>query len=543
MVHEKHVYANPLDPLLCPCLGLGVWFCLNQGKFVETEKLFLQNDTKEGAASARYCGQLTKLLADFVDIVKNYVRVDHANTHGVRKGSATYVTSGTTCPPSTSSIANRGEWSLGKVLDVYWHFSAPGDSFLGRCLCGLNPSSSEFGMLPPHWILQDPLANDDIKEAMIMMYGSILDTWKDTANDPTGVLLLCLASVVHHSGWLQTVVSQSPSHPFNAIPLLNNSALIDRLQTLVTCNKTDSMKVATGIPPHIEQAITMQKLLTVCTKTLETVCEQTIRMKETMTEALEERALQSGNVTGARLEEMLVSFRDTILTEVTSRIEELKASGCRSVFEVQEEHREAPAIAAAQRLYRPFVYKGKFWDVPEDFEFPAGVTLDIGWKLWLTGLPQHQVLENDVLVNRPIKPFRKFQAHSLPKKVADTFKLHWRPLYQMMETELEIPGDSAAMVSEQITEAFTIGSQYMKSHVSYIFSSPQFRRNSSWTVATWSKHIKRSSIERYGTTSDKENLPEATRYNCNHRGPKRTRNVEPKARTKRARREPPPIQA
>ena len=38
--------------------------------------------------------------------------------HGVRKGST--VRSGTAMPVSFSSVAARGEWSMGKVLDVYW---------------------------------------------------------------------------------------------------------------------------------------------------------------------------------------------------------------------------------------------------------------------------------------------------------------------------------------------------------------------------------------------------------------------------------------
>jgi hypothetical protein len=52
----------------------------------------------------------------------------HKNTHGlvytgrgVRKGSATQASAGTTCPPPVSLIAARGEWSMGKVLDVYYH--------------------------------------------------------------------------------------------------------------------------------------------------------------------------------------------------------------------------------------------------------------------------------------------------------------------------------------------------------------------------------------------------------------------------------------
>jgi hypothetical protein len=62
------------------------------------------------------------------------------------------VTSGTTLPPPTSSIAAGGEWSLGQILDSYWHFAEPGDHYLGRCcLAGLDPNSVDFAILPPHF--------------------------------------------------------------------------------------------------------------------------------------------------------------------------------------------------------------------------------------------------------------------------------------------------------------------------------------------------------------------------------------------------------
>ena len=80
--------------------------------------------------------------------VSRYIRKNHFHPYGIHKGTATQATSGTTCPPSTASIANRGEWSLGSVLEVYWHFSEPGDQYLGRVLTGLDPNSANFGVLP-----------------------------------------------------------------------------------------------------------------------------------------------------------------------------------------------------------------------------------------------------------------------------------------------------------------------------------------------------------------------------------------------------------
>jgi len=130
-VHEKHIYANPFDALVSVYLALGVWLSLESSRFEETELLFQGDENGANAASQRYCSQLCELFKKYANVLMQFIRVDHANTHGIRKGSGTKASSGTTCPPPVSSIAARGEWSLGTILDLYWHFAEPGDTYLG----------------------------------------------------------------------------------------------------------------------------------------------------------------------------------------------------------------------------------------------------------------------------------------------------------------------------------------------------------------------------------------------------------------------------
>ena len=68
------------------------------------------------------------------------------------KVGGVFATSGTTCPPPVSSVAGRGEWSLGKVLDIYWTFAHAGDQYLGRLLSGLDPNSPDFACIPPNFV-------------------------------------------------------------------------------------------------------------------------------------------------------------------------------------------------------------------------------------------------------------------------------------------------------------------------------------------------------------------------------------------------------
>ena len=171
-VKDKHIYANPFNPLVCSFLALGVWFTLEAKRLSNTTSLFSDPKVKEDAPGNKYTSGLSQLLKANIGAVGNFIRRDHANAHGVRKGSASFASSGTTCPPSVSSIANRGDWSMGAVLDVYWHFSEPGDHFLGRVLAGLDPNKAEFATMPPHFMVEGNLMEDeDIKAAMIMMYG------------------------------------------------------------------------------------------------------------------------------------------------------------------------------------------------------------------------------------------------------------------------------------------------------------------------------------------------------------------------------------
>jgi hypothetical protein len=95
-----------------------------------------------------------------------------------------------TLPPPTSSIAACSKWSLGQILDIYWHFAEPGDHYLGCCLAGFDPNSLDFACLPPHFTVTNPMEHPQIREAIELMYGPALSKWAGTKDsDPT--VLLC----------------------------------------------------------------------------------------------------------------------------------------------------------------------------------------------------------------------------------------------------------------------------------------------------------------------------------------------------------------
>ena len=256
---EKNVYANPGNWKECFWTSLGIHIALNQELLSHSEKLFLMPGTKEGAAAARYQSQLIELINQESETVSYHIRLNHANAYGLRKGSATRATSGTTCPPPIPSIARRGEWSMGTVLDVYWHFSEPGDHYLGRILAGLDPLKESFSELPPHWKVTNPMDHPRIKEAANDVYGPIMDAHMTIDNNPKGLLLRCLACIVYHSDELLKVTLEIPGHNFTKISILHDPVLLSDLKELVTIDSTVGvMENPTGIPPHIHQAVQMK---------------------------------------------------------------------------------------------------------------------------------------------------------------------------------------------------------------------------------------------------------------------------------------------
>ena len=164
---QKNVYGHPFDYRLCYFTGLGVHIAIQKEKMKGTERLFLSNDAKEGTASKAYVEQLQSVVGRHKEELETHMSLSRFNPYGLRKGAATYATSGTTNAPSVPAIARRGEWSVGQVLDCHWHFLQTGDQHLGRVLTGLDPTSLDFDCIPPHFELDNPMDNPHVKLSLI----------------------------------------------------------------------------------------------------------------------------------------------------------------------------------------------------------------------------------------------------------------------------------------------------------------------------------------------------------------------------------------
>lgn len=84
--------------------------------------------------------------------------------------------------------------------------------------------------------------------------------------------------------------------------------------------------------------------------------------------------------------------------------------------------------------------------------------------------------ESGNITVRPIKPFRAFVPGRLPKKIADTYKLHWRPLFQIMEEGLDDipPMNPSTEISEALYNQATL---HLQTRVGFIFENKKFNQN------------------------------------------------------------------
>jgi hypothetical protein len=73
------------------------------------------------------------------------------------------------------------------------------------------------------------------------------------------------------------------------IPLLSNAGLLAELKLLVTIENEGNMTVATGIPPHICQAVLIKNTLNVCKETFEAIKDMAECVKDAVKQAFEEK--------------------------------------------------------------------------------------------------------------------------------------------------------------------------------------------------------------------------------------------------------------
>ena len=129
-----------------------------------------------------------------------------------------------------------------------------------------------------------------------------------------GILEHCIASIVYHSSFLRTLLS--PNHPLFNTPLFADTTLFNCLQKTVVCIVDDGKQPirATGIPPHVNNAVQVSKVV----EELRTVVPAVVQQVD---ELLERRAVAAGSITHNGLREVMSGMLQETLAPLISRLE------------------------------------------------------------------------------------------------------------------------------------------------------------------------------------------------------------------------------
>ena len=558
----KNCYANPFDLNVCIFTALGCYFCTNEEVWTsQKDTIFRNRGSDAGTGSHRYCNQIKKIYIQHKEEIEEYIRANHFNPHGTRKGAAICASSGTTLPASLAAIANRGEWTVSMMFEIYLGFAEPGDQYLGRLLAGLNPNKATFAVIPPHF--NEGMENECIKEAMELCFRGVIDQVAEEViihreggggeepaaeqeedgrrqrrrrnvgisgaassstslrSNTKALLLRCLASMVHHSDNLIAVVREhNGAHPFASIPILNRPVLLNRLKALVTLKESDRIRMPTGIPPHVEAVQKLNELVELIKLEREERMAHFENITATIGDKLEEIALENGQVTRPAVEKLFEEFGEKFGTEVSAKIDSVLRSVVaqnpqNSVPVHEGEHDFDDINSEMTGGYPLFNYDGKFMQVPQNFSLPTKVKRKKAWELWICGMV---TCDGD-----RIRPFRFFKLSMLPKAVQTKFKTEWQPILRKMQAGagIPLPSNGDLINADVIDRTFITSTNHLKANVcSFLWE----RDNSvieNWSVASWSSYTQRSYIMKHGTENDIANLPSATRYNKPHRN-KRT---------------------
>lgn len=368
---QRHLYANPLDPVLCPITALG---------------LYLMSSSAPGALLFTASRQQKSLGEHMRDFFKESpegkalcerlgIDSDVYATHSVRKGSTSWCACGTTASPSVLATLTRGGWATGAAWERYMHLLGNGqDCYIGRVLTCLPVTSPEFARLPPHF---DAGHEDVVQEALQSIFGGVLEKHPHLAV----VLRHCLASVAHHADGLLAILPAR--HQLRHKKIFSDHAYRLSIQRcLYTADRfTSPFMTATGIPPHAQQLRELNKLQVKMAETYAAVTGLPDRVADRMEEMLEARAIERGNLTPTVMR--------NLLSEAISHLQIPQPASNHIEPAIGMPGPSSPAAAAAGSTGRLDIY---YWGggmhlVPEDWRLPGNANLKTAWELWCSGHP------------------------------------------------------------------------------------------------------------------------------------------------------------
>lgn len=438
----RHVYANPVKPEVCSILALGIFF-LSTARTHHSGKLFEGN-----SQATRFGGAFQKILESMSEKIKQHgFDPSDFGSHSNRKGSATYVTSGTPDGPGQVAVNLRGGWTMTKVENSYFRFERAGDQFVGRTVAGLPIHSASFATLPPMFLEKTPEDTLFIENAMRTCFPFLTNA--ESALFP--VVKFALASVVYHSDWLLRNV------PKNHV--LIQSALfagpdLTRLRQLVVCKlagESDDVQ-ATGVPRGVMTHLEIQRLRQEQKDFRNDLIEFRTSFEETLTRGLNNYAVSQGHLTMDTVKGLLSAQFESLYQKIVT--------GSRNHEpEIQGHHPQE----RVDPVSRPNLHcwGGKFHPVPESFTFTTKMPLRQAFVQWTVGnsslgYPPFRLLKPDDMPDPKLrKTFSNLKQVMLRMEKKAKDDNIW-PLDETGREKERLDASEAVFVSERVEECFRL---------------------------------------------------------------------------------------
>lgn len=344
-----HIYANPKDPLICSVLAIGLKLCTETDTFGDLPFKIFPSPTSDNSFSL-WMRKTADGLARDPDILLS-VPADRIGTHSLRKGAATFV-NGLNDGPNPDSIKLRMEHKLGGCDFRYIFRGSGNDMLVGRSVTGMDTSSVEMGVLPPHFkCLVD--VSEVISQAFISRSNNSLKR----------AFPILIASVIYHWEWLQSNLPES--HPF-FLSKIYTSGVYSRWKPLVI----------TGMFECPETGMRASGLPKIVVNLLETrLVQDAVKAVPQQTADIVLSAISSvGNINlhnEAVLDRTLSPRLDRIERDISSLVQSTQV-------------RVQNATPTTTTQFNRFKWGGSWHDYPESFQFPADNCLKL-WNLWLFG--------------------------------------------------------------------------------------------------------------------------------------------------------------
>lgn len=179
----------------------------------------------------------------------------------------------------------------------------------------------------------------------------------------------------------------------NGVSIFRNlnsfAGLVEKVKVVRAWESRDL--VITGVPPHIKQIVDLEKLRESSASLPETVTKMVMT---DLTIYLESKGIGGGELTEARLKEMIDSTAGACVRNVEKKLDDLKkafetASGQRNRI-LLDQAGEQLVVNNEERnerdreSYPLRMRKGLLTRLPEDFEFPSSTAWDC-WERWNVG--------------------------------------------------------------------------------------------------------------------------------------------------------------